>query len=120
MRFRKRIKVFPGFHLSFSNSGISSSVGVKGASLTFNKKGTYLNTSIPGTGIYSRQKIGNSTDIKEGIVNSSSNITAPHLQKNEIEHQGIIKSSDRDTLTSSNLLEMKQLIKEAFHDRRCG
>lgn len=55
--YRKRMKLFPGVYLNFSKSGISSSIGPKGVKLTFGKNGTYLNTSIPGTGLYSRQKI---------------------------------------------------------------
>jgi hypothetical protein len=55
--FRRRIKIIPGVHLNFSKNGISTSIGVRGASLTFSQKGTYLNTGIPGTGIYNRQKI---------------------------------------------------------------
>lgn len=55
--YRKRIKIFPGVHLNFSKGGMSTSIGPKGAKITFGKYGTFLNTSIPGTGLYSRQKI---------------------------------------------------------------
>lgn len=55
--YRKRVKLFPGVYLNFSKSGISTSIGPKGLKLNFGKDGTYLNTSIPGTGLYSRQKI---------------------------------------------------------------
>lgn len=58
--YRRRVKVIPGVYLNLSKSGISTSVGVKGASLTFSKNGTYLNQSIPGLGIYNRQKFSNS------------------------------------------------------------
>ena len=66
--FRRRIKVIPGVYLNLSKKGISTSVGVKGASLTFGSDGVYRNLSLPGTGIYSRQKIGNyeSTPFSEG------------------------------------------------------
>ena len=60
--YRKRIKIAPGVHLNLSKRGISASVGPKGAKVTFGKGGTYLNKSIPGTGLYSREKIsGNGT-----------------------------------------------------------
>jgi hypothetical protein len=55
--YRKRIKIIPGVHLNFSKSGISTSIGVRGASINFGKNGTYLNSSIPGIGLYSRSKI---------------------------------------------------------------
>ena len=55
--YRKRIKIAPGIHLNLSKSGVSTSIGPKGARVSFGKNGTYLSTSIPGTGLYSRQKI---------------------------------------------------------------
>lgn len=33
--YRKRIKVIPGVHLNFSKKGISTSIGIKGASINF-------------------------------------------------------------------------------------
>lgn len=56
--YRKRVKIAPGVHLNFSKNGVSTSIGPKGAKVTFGKNGTYMSTSIPGTGLYSRQKIG--------------------------------------------------------------
>ena len=44
--FRKRIKIAPGVHLNLSKGGISTSVGPKGAKVTFGKNGTYLNIAI--------------------------------------------------------------------------
>ena len=60
--YRKRIKIAPGVHLNVSKSGISTTFGIRGASITTGKRGTYLNASIPGTGIYSRSKISSSGD----------------------------------------------------------
>jgi hypothetical protein len=57
LRFRRRIKIFPGVHLNISRSGISTSVGVRGASITLGKRGTYLNTGIPGSGVSWRGRI---------------------------------------------------------------
>lgn len=60
-RFRKRIKIAPGIHVNVSKSGVSTTFGGRGASISVGPKGTYLNTSIPGTGLYNRQKIGGGT-----------------------------------------------------------
>lgn len=60
-RYRKRVKVAPGVYMNISKNGISTSVGVRGSSVTFGKNGTYLNTGIPGTGFYNRQRIGGSS-----------------------------------------------------------
>jgi len=58
MRFRKSIKLAPGIRMNFSRSGASWTLGPRGASVGIGKRGTYLNTGIPGTGLYSRTKIG--------------------------------------------------------------
>lgn len=55
--YRKRIKIAHGVHLNLSKGGVSTSIGPKGAKVTIGKNGTYLNKSIPGTGLYSREKL---------------------------------------------------------------
>ena len=56
--WRKRKSILPGVRLNFGKKGISTTIGPRGASLTFGPNGTYFNTSIPGTGLYNRQRIG--------------------------------------------------------------
>lgn len=56
-RFRKSIKIMPGVRINLSKSGISTSVGPRGAKVTFGPNGTYVNAGIPGTGLYTREKI---------------------------------------------------------------
>lgn len=55
--FRKRIKVAPGVTFNLSKKGVSTTLGTKGASVNIGKNGVYANAGIPGTGIYSRNKI---------------------------------------------------------------
>ena len=65
MRFRKSVRICKGIRLNFSGSGVSMSLGVRGASLTLGKTGVYANYGIPGTGLYNRVKIaGNSSHTK--------------------------------------------------------
>ena len=116
MRFRKRVKVFPGFYLNFSNSGVSSTLGVKGASINFSKKGTYLNTGIPGTGLYNRQKIGGGqnpsiSDSTENIPVADETIKEPQILVGEI------KSAETDKLTSASFVELKDALEEVYKDR---
>lgn len=59
--FRKRIKIAPGIFFNLSKSGASFTIGPKGANVNIGKRGAYFNTSLPGTGIYSRSKITNNT-----------------------------------------------------------
>ncbi len=70
IRFRKSIKLFPGFRINIGKSGVSSfNVGPRGASVSFTKKGTYLNSSLGmGTGISMREKIGGSNYQNNGQI----------------------------------------------------
>jgi hypothetical protein len=45
--------------MNVSKSGTSWSIGPRGAKVNFGKRGTYVTTGIPGTGIYSRTKVCN-------------------------------------------------------------
>jgi hypothetical protein len=51
LRLRRSIKVFPGLILNLSKSGISASVGVRGAKVSVGKKGIRKTVGIPGTGL---------------------------------------------------------------------
>lgn len=57
MRFRKKISICKGVKLNLSKSGVSCTVGGKGLSLNLGKGGVFLNTSLPGTGLYDRHKL---------------------------------------------------------------
>lgn len=62
IRFRRRIRLAPGLHMNVSGSGVSFSVGPRGASVTLGARGgPYANLGIPGTGIYMRQRLSGST-----------------------------------------------------------
>jgi hypothetical protein len=51
-RFYRRIKVLPGIKLNVSKSGVSTSVGVKGAHVTIGgPRGTRATAGLPGTGV---------------------------------------------------------------------
>ena len=63
--FRRRIRIIPGVHLNLSKSGISTSIGIRGANVTLGKTGAYLNTGIPGTGMYLRQKLSDDRTANE-------------------------------------------------------
>lgn len=116
MKFRKRVKVFPGFSLNFSKSGISSTIGVPGASINFSKKGTYLNSGIPGTGFYDRQKIGGTSNNVNAFTTPQSTFEKERIIPQEI-LIGEIKSGETKDLTSTNLVELKETLLEVYGDR---
>jgi hypothetical protein len=52
LRFQKRIKIFPGVYINLSKSGVSASVGGKGATVNVGSTGRKMVTlGIPGTGL---------------------------------------------------------------------
>jgi hypothetical protein len=57
-RFRKQIKIAPGFKLNVSKSGTSLSIGERGATLNVGRHGETITTGIPGTGLSYRKRIG--------------------------------------------------------------
>jgi Protein of unknown function (DUF4236) len=50
-RFSRRIRILPGLRLNLSKSGVSTSIGGRGAWLTFGKRGTRATVGLPGTGL---------------------------------------------------------------------
>jgi hypothetical protein len=50
-RFRRTFRLLPGLRLNLSKSGVSASVGTRGACLTFGRNGTRTTVGLPGTGI---------------------------------------------------------------------
>ncbi len=54
MRFRffRRIRIIPGLRLNLSKSGVSASIGTRGAWFTIGRKGTRTTVGLPGTGLY--------------------------------------------------------------------
>ncbi|MEA5406034.1 DUF4236 domain-containing protein [Arcicella sp. DC2W] len=107
--FRRRIKIIPGVYLNFSKSGITTSVGVKGASMTFGKSGTYLNTSVPILGIYNRQKLSGS---------DTNPIPEIHNPQQLTELSDNIFSADIQEITSQNMQGVKEAIILAHQQRK--
>ncbi len=58
LRFQRRIKIFPGVYINLSKSGISASVGGKGATVNVGSTGRRMVTlGVPGTGLSYRMPI---------------------------------------------------------------
>jgi|SRR5882757_8857 len=50
-RFRRSIKILPGVRLNLSRSGVSTSVGVRGAHITVGHGKVRETVGLPGTGL---------------------------------------------------------------------
>lgn len=135
MRFRKSIRIAKGLRMNLSGSGISLSGGVKGASMTIGKNGTYINTGIPGTGLYNRQKIGGSSTTRSGSSYSHSGydlsnyniyvnldekanpvIIVYDYQGNEIFDEALIRKIKRDESYRIRVEELMNEKRESVED----
>jgi hypothetical protein len=56
-RFRRSIKIAPGIRLNVSKSGVSTSIGKRGATINISEKGAKATVGIPGTGISYTEKL---------------------------------------------------------------
>jgi len=57
-RFQRRIPIFPGVRINIGKTGVSTSVGPRGADINIGKHSATTNAGLPGTGLSYRQKIG--------------------------------------------------------------
>lgn len=105
INFRKRIKILPGVYLNFSKKGISSTVGPRGANINFGEKGAFLNTGIPGTGLYSRQKIGGGNG-SASYTPSSNFVSTSNISNIDMSIQPKIKSSSFWVIIKGILIQL--------------
>jgi hypothetical protein len=78
-RFRRSIKIASGIRLNVSKSGVSASIGRRGATINISDKGAKATVGIPGTGIsYSE----NLSSAKERQQSDRSDAAAPNDGKN--------------------------------------
>ena len=80
-RFRKSIKIAPGIRINLSKSGISTTVGIKGASVTVGHGKKRTNFGIPGTGISynTTEKLSETPLITERNSNAPSGISLKNI-----------------------------------------
>jgi hypothetical protein len=57
-RFHRILNIIPGVRVNVSKSGLSTSVGPRGADINIGRHGVTTNAGIPGTGLSYRQKLG--------------------------------------------------------------
>ncbi|WP_160139690.1 DUF4236 domain-containing protein [Chryseobacterium sp. c4a] len=107
--YRKRIKVIPGVHLNFSKRGISTTIGIKGASINFSQAGTTLNTNV--LGFSTRHKLSSShvrPQYQSGINPTPSYPESPVNQTSSLPEN--IFSADIHEITSQNMQGIKEAI----------
>src|SRR5260221_11589250 len=78
-RFRKTFKVLPGVKLNLTRRGLSATFGAAPFSVNVGPNGVYGNASIPGTGIWDRQRLDIHLAPSSGIMPPTSPSPISHL-----------------------------------------
>ncbi len=115
-KFRKRLRIFPGFTLNLSKTGLSATVGMRGLNVNIGSKGKYLNVGIPGSGIYDRIKLDNNEKrvLPKSNATGPPDIPEPSVVASEANE---IKSFNPELLTSEGLFGLKETIINAEKDK---
>lgn len=107
LRFRKSIKLAPGVRWNVSGGGSSWTFGPRGLSVGVGKRGTFLNTGIPGSGLSSRTRL--STGNSAPTSRSQSALATPPAPQAErvaltcsVRDDGEIVFTDRDGQPASD------------------
>lgn len=100
--------------LNFSKTGISATVGVKGASVNLGRAGAFLNTGIPGTGIYDRKRIG----ARPGNSASQTSGRQQDLSLHIPDDYNAIASADVETITCEGMREFQEVLLACREERR--
>ena len=99
MRFQKRIKLFPGVMLNLSRSGITTSIGPKGAKINIGRGSPKVTVGLPGTGLSHTQSL---------VEPLSKRVNA--TQKNPVEASQSAPKSNRTIWVLVGLLLMVWLV----------
>lgn len=122
LRFRRSVRLFPGVRLNFSGSGVSTTIGVRGAGITLGPHGAYANVGLPGTGLSYRTRISPAPTEHSSHSERSFDTSLPSIRYPEInppqpavhtEGAEQIHSGSVSAMTSPGLSELKRLIDEA-------
>lgn len=133
LKYRKRMKIAPGVHLNIGKKGISSvSVGGRGASMNFNKKGHQTTVGVPGSGVsYTSKRSSNESQnnnakigTNENVIISSNPVTVAVLVENKkmalqlFDYLGVNYSPElrKNPWFKSKKLAQKELLKASLLD----
>lgn len=119
-RFRKSL---PGVRLNLTGRGLSATFGVAPFSVNVGPKGVYGNVSIPGTGVWTRQRIGAPSSPPAGTEEQSQGAGVPYLPPSVLgttmspSPKTEIHSASTERLTSDSLEQLQRLLTDAYNER---
>ncbi len=122
-RFRKSFRVLPGVRLNLSKSGLSATIGVAPFHVNVGPRGVYGGVSIPGTGIYNRQRL----DTPSTDHDSAQRPPIPHsIPPKSFEPVNLppivppgaeIRSASTELLNSKSMTQFRDLLRHASEER---
>jgi hypothetical protein len=66
LRFSRRLSIVPGLRLNLSKSGVSASIGHRGAWYTVGPRGQRATVGLPGTGVFWTEKVSPAAPLHDG------------------------------------------------------
>lgn len=89
LRFRRSIKIAPGFRINLGKTGLSMSMGVRGATMTVGPRGVYSNVGLPGTGLSNRTKLSGGSGRSACAASAPRRAPRPSLSMLEAQAEGL-------------------------------
>src|SRR5579862_1998579 len=121
-RFRKSFRVLPGVRLNLSKSGVSATIGVAPFHLNVGPRGVYSDVSIPGTGIYNRQRldtppVGRPPHLPVPPNSLPPKGVEPSVLPPMVPQGTEIRSASTELLNSESMIQFRDLIRQASEER---
>lgn len=127
-RFRKTFKIMPGLKLNLTARGLSATIGAAPMSVNMGPQGVYGNVSIPGTGLWNRQRldlpspshpVAQPARVDENPVapNFPAPVTPRAAPTSSDPSVTEIRSASTELLSSASMEDLRKLLKDAFEER---
>src|ERR1022692_2314160 len=125
-RFRKTFRVLPGVKLNLTARGLSATLGASPFSVNVGPRGVYQNVSIPGTGIWDRQRrdfpSSQPSRTEPPVTDpATASPTVPFVPSSTPVSSSPtieIHSASTETLSSESMEQLRRLIKDAYDERQ--
>jgi hypothetical protein len=116
-RFRKSFKIMPGVKLNLTRHGLSATLGAAPFSLNVGPRGVYSNVSIPGTGIWDRQRLDSPPSLRDSPSPAFDRANPPQLPLSTPGSVSEIRSASTELLKSQSMADLQKLLEEAYEER---
>jgi hypothetical protein len=128
-RFRKSFKVLPGVRLNLTRRGLSATVGAAPFSVNIGPRGIYRNISIPGTGLWNRERLDSPLAHRSVPTSAPTPYIAPPSPPEippapqppsylpTIDPANDIRSASTELLNSESMNQFRDLLRHAYDER---